>query len=197
MGKCIIVMGVSGSGKSSVGEGIANGLNAKFIDGDDLHPRNNIDKMAMGEPLTDADRAPWLERVRDAAYSLDRKNERGVIVCSSLKKAYRDLIREGNDHLVFVYLDGDFVLIRDRMASRVGHFMKEDMLRSQFEALECPKGEDDVLAISIDQPLDAVVAQAIAAIDAIASQDASTGLETNRVIEATTTDNTLQRKAIG
>lgn len=94
-GKCIIVMGVCGSGKSSIGLKVANALGAKFIDGDDLHPRANIQKMAAGNPLNDEDRAPWLERIRDAAYSLERKNELGVIVCSALKKQYRDQIPRG------------------------------------------------------------------------------------------------------
>ncbi|WP_087018229.1 gluconokinase [Thaumasiovibrio subtropicus] len=164
LGKCIIVMGVSGSGKSSVGAGIAEALHAKFIDGDDLHPKANIDKMALGEPLNDSDRSPWLERIRDAVYSLNQKHEQGVIVCSSLKKSYRDQIRNGNTNLVFVYLDGDFDLIRHRMAARQGHFMKESMLRSQFDALECPTSEKDVIHITIDQPLEDIVRHAAQAI---------------------------------
>lgn len=117
-GKCIVVMGVCGSGKSTVGERLAKELDAKFIDGDDLHPRANIQKMAGGTPLNDDDRAPWLERIRDAAYSTENKNEVGVIVCSALKRKYRDQIREGNESVQFLFLDGDYDLIMARMKSR-------------------------------------------------------------------------------
>ncbi len=85
-GRSFILMGVSSTGKSSVGAALAQALSAKFIDGDDLHPRNNILKMASKQPLNDEDRAPWLERIRDAAFSLEQKNETGIIVCSALKK---------------------------------------------------------------------------------------------------------------
>lgn len=161
MGKCIIVMGVSGSGKSTVGKGIADVLGAKFIDGDDLHPRSNIDKMASGMPLTDDDRAPWLTRINDAAYSLGCKNEHGVIVCSALKKGYRDTLRLGNNNLIFVFLDGEFELIRQRVEQRGGHFMKGSLLRSQFEALERPDCELDVLTVPIDMPLERVIQTAV------------------------------------
>lgn len=97
-GKCIIVMGVSGTGKSCVGQLLAQALDAKFIDGDDLHPRANIQKMASGQPLNDQDRAPWLERLSDVAYSLQQKNEVGFLVCSALKNniaiAYAPVIKE-------------------------------------------------------------------------------------------------------
>ncbi len=161
MGKCIVVMGVSGSGKSTVGKKIADTLGAKFIDGDDLHPRANIDKMASGNALTDSDRAPWLERINDAAYSLGQKNEHGVIVCSALKRRYRDTLRFGNNNLIFVFLDGEFELIRQRVNQRGGHFMKSSLLQSQFEALERPDCELDVVTVLIDMPLDAVVQAAV------------------------------------
>ncbi|EKO3419038.1 gluconokinase [Vibrio fluvialis] len=165
-GSSIIVMGVSGSGKSTIGASIAKHLDAKFIDGDDLHPRANIQKMRRGEPLNDADRAPWLERIRDAAFSLENKSERGVIVCSALKRCYRDQIREGNEHVTFVFLDGDKSLILERMRARQGHFMKTDMLDSQFATLEYPTADErDVLIIPIDCSIDEVVAHAVAALN--------------------------------
>ena len=163
----IIVMGVSGTGNSTVGEALAKNLNAKFIDGDDLHPRANIQKMARREPLNDTDRQPWLERISDAVFSLEHKNECGVIVCSALKKAYRDRIRHGNQQLVFVFLDGSRELIMARMQARKGHFMKPAMLDSQFAALERPQPDEvDILTVSIDTDIDTIVMQAAAKITA-------------------------------
>lgn len=163
-GSSVIVMGVSASGKSTVGEQLAKRLGRKFIDGDDLHPRANILKMASGEPLTDDDRGPWLERVRDAAFSLESKNEHGVIVCSALKKTYRDQIRQGNNHVTFVFLDGSMALILDRIQQRQGHFMKENMVMSQFDILERPDDELDVIVVSIDDTIEHVVTRAAEAI---------------------------------
>ena len=160
-GRSIIVMGVCGCGKSTIGENIANTLNAKFIDGDDLHPKANIQKMASGTPLDDIDRAPWLERIRDAAYSIETKNETGVIVCSALKKKYRDQIREGNQNVQFIFLDGSKSLILERMRARQGHFMRESMLDSQLETLERPEQEPSVFTISIDGSIDSIVDAAV------------------------------------
>ncbi|QIA62132.1 AAA family ATPase [Vibrio astriarenae] len=159
-GSSVIVMGVCACGKSTIGEHLAKKLGRKFIDGDDLHPRANIQKMSSGEPLNDDDRSPWLERIRDAAYSLENKNEHGIIVCSALKKKYRDQIREGNENVTFVFLDGDMDLIMERMRMRRGHFMKENMVKSQFEALERPDGEPQTLVISIDGTIEDVVERA-------------------------------------
>lgn len=107
-GESYILMGVSGSGKSLIGSKIATLFSAKFIDGDDLHPAKNIDKMSQGIPLTDEDRLPWLERLNDASYSLYKKNETGFIVCSSLKKQYRDILRKSSPNVHFLWLDGDY-----------------------------------------------------------------------------------------
>ncbi|MBO8133279.1 gluconokinase [Dickeya fangzhongdai] len=166
-GQSIILMGVSGSGKSSVGARLAREINAKFIDGDDLHPRANIQKMASGQPLNDDDRAPWLERLNDAAYSLLHKNETGIIVCSALKKRYRDRLREGNDGMVFLYLKGSFEVILQRHQARAGHFMPTGLLQSQFDALEEPgETETDVITVDINGPMDQVVARCAAALRA-------------------------------
>ncbi len=163
-GSSIIVMGVCASGKSTIGMKLAEKLGAKFIDGDDLHPKANILKMAGGEPLNDEDRKPWLERIRDAAFSLESKNERGVIVCSALKKAYRDQIRDGNQNVSFVFLDGSFDLIMKRMQDRKGHFMKANMVESQFNTLERPVNEPKVAIVDIDADIDDVVERAVAAL---------------------------------
>ncbi|WP_409309487.1 gluconokinase [Pectobacterium sp. B1J-3] len=164
-GRSFILMGVTSTGKSTVGAKLANQINAKFIDGDDLHPKANIIKMSGGNPLNDEDRSPWLERIRDAAFSMEKKNETGVIVCSALKKRYRDLIREGNKNVIFIHLFGDFDLVLARMQSRAGHFMPVELLRSQFESLECPqKEETDVIHVNIDGSLDDVIARCMTAI---------------------------------
>ncbi|WJV62309.1 gluconokinase [Pectobacteriaceae bacterium CE70] len=167
-GLCIILMGVSGSGKSSVGAALAKVINAKFIDGDDLHPRANIQKMASGHPLNDDDRAPWLERLNDAAYSLFHKNETGIIVCSALKKRYRDRLRNGNEEgMIFLYLKGSIEMILQRHQARAGHFMPTKLLKSQFDALEEPgQDEHDVITVDIDGTLEQVVKRCATALRA-------------------------------
>ncbi|HDL7195106.1 TPA: gluconokinase [Yersinia enterocolitica] len=165
-GRSIIVMGVSGSGKTTVGEAVASRIHAKFIDGDDLHPRANIQKMGSGHPLNDEDRMPWLERLSDAAYSLHHKNESGIIVCSALKRRYRDRLREGNPEMVFLYLKGSFDVIMERLKARSGHFMPTDLLKSQFEALEEPGSEEpDVICVDIDADIDEVVQRCVLALE--------------------------------
>lgn len=159
-GKSFILMGVSSTGKTSIGTALAQRLGIKLIDGDDLHPRANIIKMRSGKPLNDDDRAPWLERIRDAAFSLEQKSEMGIIVCSALKKQYRDLIRDGNDHIKFLFLAGSFDLVLARMKQRKGHYMKSEMLKSQFDTLEVPQqDEPDVIHIDINGVFDEVVAR--------------------------------------
>ena len=164
-GKSFILMGVSSTGKTSVGTAVADRLGIKLIDGDDLHPRANIIKMGQGQPLNDEDRAPWLERIRDAAFSLEQKSEVGIIVCSALKKKYRDLIREGNDSVKFLFLHGSFELVLQRMKQRKGHYMKAEMLKSQFETLEIPQADEpDVIRIDIDGTFDEVVERCVNAL---------------------------------
>ena len=164
-GKSFILMGVSITGKTSVGTEVAHRLGIKLIDGDDLHPRANIIKMGEGHPLNDKDRAPWLERIRDAAFSLEHKSEVGIIVCSALKKKYRDQIRDGNSNVKFLFLHGSYDVILERMRQRKGHYMKESMLKSQFETLEVPGADEpDVISIDINAPFDEVVERCIQAL---------------------------------
>jgi gluconokinase len=152
----IVVMGVSGCGKSSVGEGLVARLGIPYCDGDDLHPPTNVQKMRAGVPLTDDDRWPWLDRVAAVLAT-----EAPVIVgCSALRRAYRDRLRAGAGGLVrFIHLTGTRELIAGRMAARTGHYMPPSLLDSQFAALEVP-GPDEALAIDIDQPLETIVTAA-------------------------------------
>ena len=161
-----VLMGVSGSGKSAVASEVAHRLNAAFLDGDFLHPRCNIVKMSSGEPLNDDDRKPWLQALNDAAFAMQRTNKVSLIVCSALKKSYRDILRKGNPNLSFIYLKGDFEVIEQRLKARKGHFFKTQMLVTQFETLQEPgTDENDVLIVDIDQSLEGVVASTIEVIN--------------------------------
>lgn len=157
MGHRIVLMGVAGCGKSSVGETLAARLGAVYVDGDELHPPENITKMSRGEPLTDEDRWPWLTRVGRSLASAEGIR---IIGCSALKRRYRDLIRhEAVSPVVFVHLSGSRDLIAARMAARTGHFMPTSLLDSQFAALELPEADEQAITVDIGQPLEAVVAK--------------------------------------
>ncbi|MFN3993503.1 MAG: gluconokinase [Tabrizicola flagellatus] len=155
MTRRIILMGVAGCGKSSVGEGLAARLGIPYRDGDDLHTPEAVEKMRAGIPLTDEDRWPWLDRVAGVLAA-----EAPVIVgCSALKRVYRDRIRAGAGGPVrFVHLAGSREVIAARMAKRTGHYMPTSLLDSQFAALE-PPGPEEALTVDIDQPLEAIVDQ--------------------------------------
>ena len=149
----LVIMGVSGCGKSTVGAALAARLGLAYRDGDDLHPAANVEKMRAGQPLQDADRWPWLDRVAAVL-----KDEAPVIIgCSALRRAYRDRIRSGAGGPVrFVHLSGQRDLIAARMATRAGHYMPLSLLDSQFATLE-PPGPDEALTIDIDQPLPTLI----------------------------------------
>ncbi|WP_417413262.1 gluconokinase [Hoeflea sp.] len=151
-------MGVSGCGKTSVGEGLSKSTGIRFIDGDALHPKANVDKMSAGNPLTDEDRWPWLEAIgREFAKS----PEPLIIGCSALKRSYRDRIRHQAGAMVtFIHLTGTREVIGKRMQARKDHFMPPALLDSQFAALEPPTADEDSISIDIDQPLEAIIAQA-------------------------------------
>lgn len=158
----IIVMGVSGCGKSSVGALLAERLGLAFIEGDALHPAANVEKMAKGTPLTDADRWPWLDIIgADMASSLER-GEGIVVSCSALKKVYRDRLRAATGgQLRFVYLHGSRELLTERMGARTGHFMPVSLLESQLATLEVPTGEPGVVTVDIDQSVEGIVGDAM------------------------------------
>lgn len=149
----IIIMGVAGCGKSSIGAALGERLGIPYRDGDDLHPAANVDKMRAGVPLTDADRWPWLDRV-----ALVLKDEAPVIVgCSALRRGYRDRLRKGaGGPARFVHLAGSRDVIAARMAARSGHFMPTTLLDSQFATLE-PPGPDEALTLDISAPPEALV----------------------------------------
>lgn len=163
-----IVMGVSGSGKSVVASQVSQQLGTAFLDGDFLHPRANIQKMSEGHPLNDQDRQPWLRAINDAAFAMQRTQAISIIVCSALKKSYRDILREGNENLNFIYLNGDFETIESRLKARKGHFFKPQMLVTQFATLEEPAAdEQDVMTIDINHAVEQVVAATVTAIKSV------------------------------
>ena len=148
----VIVMGVSGSGKTHVGKALAGSLGWDFYDADDFHPPSNIAKMAEGTPLDDSDRAPWLDSLNELLRSCLTRNRPGVLACSALKERYRAKLLEGNSGVQLVYLKGSYDLIRSRMAEREGHYMKAHMLKSQFDALEEPSQAWTVdISLSVDE----------------------------------------------
>lgn len=155
--RALIVMGVSGSGKSTVGEALAQRLGWRYEDADAYHPKANVAKMSAGQPLTDDDRWPWLKEI---AAEIDRVIARGghiVFGCSALKRAYRDVLVYGRDDIRIVFLDGSRELIGGRMAARKNHFMPPGLLDSQFATLERPgPGERPIIA-SIDAPVATIV----------------------------------------
>ncbi|MBK0021863.1 gluconokinase [Brucella pseudogrignonensis] len=155
----IIVMGVSGSGKSTVGEKLAESLHLPFLEGDSLHPKSNVDKMASGIPLQDEDRWPWLDKIGERMAAA----EQGLIVsCSSLKKSYRDRLRAAvGGQLAFVFLDGSFEVLHEHMGHRTGHFMPVTMLESQLATLESPVGEPLVFRADVVDPIEKIVAESL------------------------------------
>jgi gluconokinase len=152
----VVIMGVSGSGKSTIGLALAEKCGGVFLDADDFHPPANIEKMKRGEPLDDADRAPWLAQL---ATLLSKSSNRPVILaCSALKARYREILSGGCGEVHFVHLSGTPEVIRARLRARPGHFMPESLIDSQFAALETPEG---AVSIDIDQPVDAIVSTII------------------------------------
>jgi gluconokinase len=144
----IVLMGVSGSGKTTIGKLLSQKLGWPFLDGDDFHPASNIEKMSRGIPLTDDDRLPWLQRIAEEIRKYESENRNVIFACSALKEAYRKILKSGGAQIKFVLLEGSFDLIHERLATRKGHFMKPEMLQSQFEALE---ETPDLIVIDIGQ----------------------------------------------
>ena len=159
----VVVMGVCASGKTTFGQALAERLGGIFIDGDDLHPEQNVRKMAAGTPLNDADRQPWLESIRDLLGEFAAREQTVIIACSALKKAYRDLLREGAPEMQFVFLDLSKSLILKRIRLRTEHFMKADMVDSQFATLERPEHEANITSLYKEKPIADMVNDCLAA----------------------------------
>ena len=155
--RVFVVMGVSGSGKTSVAHALADRLGWNFQEGDRLHPPANVAKMMAGHPLDDADRAPWLAAVAATIDGWRDAGEPGVITCSALKRRYRDAIIGDRPDVGLIYLFGTRDLIAGRLAARRGHFMPAALLDSQFEALEPPEADEHPIKVSASLPVDAIV----------------------------------------
>ncbi|MFX1734916.1 gluconokinase [Paraburkholderia sp. A1RI_3L] len=161
----LIAMGVSGAGKSRIGEMLAERLHCSFTDGDAFHSAANKEKMHHGIPLTDDDRWPWLRTIRAAIEEKQRAGETAVFTCSSLKRAYRDILRNGDRDVWFVYLKGSMETLRERLKTRTGHFFDPSLLQSQLDTLEEP-GEDEAVEVSIDLAPEQIVESVLAQLKA-------------------------------
>jgi gluconokinase len=159
----LIVMGVSGCGKSTIASALGARLGLEMVDGDDLHLPESVAKMRAGIALEDADRWPWLDRI--GHYLAQAHGAGRVVACSALKRVYRERIRAQAGDVCFVFLDGDFELIDQRMRRRVGHYMQPGLLDSQFRTLEKPQADEtDVIRLPITEPVQDMVAQALQAL---------------------------------
>ncbi|HLG47251.1 MAG TPA: gluconokinase [Reyranella sp.] len=154
-----IVMGVSGSGKTTVAAMLAGALGVAFLEGDDLHPRSNVEKMRSGTPLTDADRWPWLRAIAARIDQWRAEGKAGVVTCSALKRSYRDVLIGARPEVRLVYLRGSRKLIHERMAARHEHFMPVGLLDSQFATLEEPGPDERPIVVDVGGTPDQIVAE--------------------------------------
>jgi len=159
-------MGVSGTGKTSVGERLASSLGAQFLEGDAYHPEANIEKMSAGVPLTDEDRTPWLETLARIVRAWDDEAVPTVLTCSALRRRYRDVLRSAvpAPRLVFVHLHAPFEVLEERMSRRQGHFMPPTLLRSQFDTLEPLEADETGILLDVSNDLDDVMSAALASV---------------------------------
>jgi len=162
--QAVVIMGVSGSGKTTVGEALAARLGWEFVDGDALHPPANVAKVHAGQPLDDDDRRPWLDRIATLMDAWAASGASGVVTCSALKRRYRDRIVGSRAWVRLVYLDGSPELIAGRLAARRGHFMPPSLLDSQFAALEPPEADENAIAVRIDRSVAAIVEEIVTAL---------------------------------
>ncbi len=166
----IILMGVSGVGKTTVGTLLAETLGWDFVDGDDFHPDANLKKMKRGTPLKDEDRWVWLQSIRDYIHERLSEDAPAIVACSALKATYREVLLDGNDGAQIVYLKGSYDLIRQRLKSRTDHFFDAELLETQFEALEEPI-EEATLTVSVDAPPEAIVRTICRELPALATSE--------------------------
>ena len=160
-----VVMGVSGSGKSTIAEHLAARIGWRCVDGDLFHPPANVAKMSAGHPLTDEDRWPWLQAIADEIDRLSAAGQRAVVACSALKRAYRDILVHGRDDVRIVYLEGTQHLIAKRLAARKGHFMPPGLLDSQFKTLEPPRLRERPVTTSIDAAVEDIIDDIVRQLD--------------------------------
>jgi gluconokinase len=153
----LIVMGVSGSGKSTIADKLAERLRWSYEDGDKFHPASNVAKMSAGQPLTDEDRWPWLQAIADEIDRVCEDDRHAVIACSALKRSYRDILVHGRNDVRIIFLKGTQELIAHRLAQRKGHFMPPGLLTSQFKTLESPAASENPVTVSIDASVEAIV----------------------------------------
>ncbi len=162
----VVVMGVSGCGKSSVGRAIAQRTGWTFIEGDALHPAANRAKMASGVPLDDADRGPWLDAIVAAARAAEEASGSAVVACSALKRRYRERLAGASQRVVFIHLCGERATILERMRARADHFMPPALLDSQLAALEAPAAGPDTLVFDITRPIEDIARHVVDALRA-------------------------------
>jgi gluconokinase len=169
----VVVMGVSGSGKTTVGDALARRLGWVYEDGDKFHPASNVAKMSAGQPLTDEDRWPWLRAIAAEIDRLIAGGEHAVIACSALRRAYRDILVHGRDDIRIVCLSGGQALIAERLSRRKGHFMPPGLLASQFGTLEPPGADERAVTVSIDASVETIVNEILRQLELSPARDAA------------------------
>lgn len=160
----VIVMGVSGSGKTTVATGLAEAMGWTYVEGDELHPQANVDKMAAGIPLTDEDRWPWLRRIGAWIDEHENSGKSAVITCSALKRSYRDLLREGRPDVQFCHVEVSREALEDRLAHREGHYMPASLLQSQLDTLEPLQADEPGIVVEAKGGQEAVLAEVLEAL---------------------------------
>jgi gluconokinase len=163
----IVVMGVSGCGKSTVGRALAAALGVDFVEGDEWHPPRNVALMAAGTPLTDDDRREWLHALAGRLGAAHAAGHGLVLSCSALRRGYRDLLRAGAPGLRFVFLHGSPALLAERLHARAGHYMPPSLLRSQLDTLEAPAADEAAISLDISQPPAQLVAEALRRLETV------------------------------
>ncbi len=174
----VVVMGVCGCGKTTIGRKLADRVDAAFIEGDELHPDSNKAKMATGIPLDDDDREPWLDAIAAKATGLLSRTPRVVVSCSALKRSYRDRLRAADSNLKLVHLTGSKALLGARMNERRGHFMPAGLLDSQLATLEVPEDDETAINLDIAAAPDAIVERALAFLKSAKPSDLTKPKET-------------------